>query len=46
MFSKLIAKNAQNILNQAPDNPTNEDDLWKTIRVSEYFPERVFRVRF
>ena len=31
-------------MNQAPDNPTNED-VWKTICVSEYFHERVIIVR-
>ena len=46
MFSKLIAKNAKNIVNQAPDNSTNEEDVWKTITVSENFPERVIRVRY
>ena len=32
-------------MNQAPDNPTNEEDVWRTICVSEDFPERVIRVR-
>ena len=45
MFSKLIAKYEKNIVNQAPDNPKNEEDACKTIRASEYFPERVIRVR-
>ena len=45
MFSKLIAKNAKNIVNKAPDNPKNEEDACKTICASEYFPERVIRVR-
>ena len=38
MFSKLIEKNA-------PNNATNED-VWKTIRVSEDFPECFIRVRY
>ena len=45
MFSKLITKKAE-IVNQAPDNPTNEEDVQRTIRVSEDFPERVIRVRY
>ena len=43
---KTYREKRKNILNPAPDNTTNEDDLWKTIRVSEYFPGRVLRVRF
>ena len=41
---KTYRENLKNTVNQAPDNPTNED-VWKTIRVSEYFPERLIRVR-
>ena len=37
---------SKNIVNQAPDNPTNEEDVWKKIRISEDFPERVIRVRY
>ena len=32
-------------MNQAPDNHTNEEDVWKTIRVRGYFLERIIRVR-
>ena len=46
MFSKRIAKNTKNIVNQAPDDPTNEEDVCKTIRVSKDFPERIIRVRY
>ena len=42
---KTYRKKHKNIVNQAPDNPTNEEDVWKTIRVSEYFSECVIRVR-
>ena len=41
---KMYREKRKNIVNQAPDNPTNED-VWKTICVSEYFLERVIRVR-
>ena len=39
--NKTYHEKSKNIVNQAPDNPTNEKDEWKTIRVSEYFPEHV-----
>ena len=42
----LLQKKAENIVNQAPDNRTNEEDVWKTIRISEDFPARVIRVRY
>ena len=42
---KTYRKKHKNIVNQAPDNPTNEEDVWKTIRVSKYFSECVIRVK-
>ena len=42
---KTYHEKRKNIVSQAPDNPTNEEDVWKTIYVSEYFPESVIRVR-
>ena len=33
-------------MNQAPDNPTNEEDVWKIICVSEDPTGRVIRVRY
>ena len=33
-------------MNQAPDNPKNEEDVWKTITGNEDFLERVNRVRY
>ena len=39
-------KRKKNTVNQAPDNPTNEEDVWKTITANGEFPERVIRERF
>ena len=41
---KAYRDKRKNIVNQAPYNPTNED-VWRTICVSENFPEHVIRVR-
>ena len=42
---KTYREKRKNIEDQAPNNTTNGKDVWKTIRASEYFPERVIRVR-
>ena len=34
---KTYHEKRKNIVNQVPDNRTNEKDVWKTIRVSEHF---------
>ena len=36
---KIYLEKCKNIVNQAPDNLTNEGDVWKTIHVIDYFPE-------
>ena len=38
---KAYREKRKNIVNQVSGNPTNEEDLWKTIRVSEDFLECV-----
>ena len=43
---KAYCEKRKNIVNQAPDNPTDEEDAWNTTRVSKDFPERVIRVRY
>ena len=42
---KTYHEKRKNIVSQAQDNLSNEEDVWKTIYVSEYFPESVIRVR-
>ena len=43
---KTFREKRKNIVNQAPDNSSNEEDVWKIIRVSEDFPECVITVSF
>ena len=43
---KAYRDKRKNIMNQPPDNPTSKEDVWKTIRISDDFPEPVIRVRF
>ena len=43
---KAYREKRKNILNQALNNPTYEEDVWKIIRVSEDFPERIIKVRY
>ena len=41
---KAYCEKRKKNVNQAPDNPTNEEDVRKTNRVRENLPERVIRV--
>ena len=43
---KAYCEKRKNIVNQPADNPSNQEDAWKTIHVCEDFPERVTRVRY